>query len=173
MLTPEIRNELLVDELQLGVRLNEDVQNKDHADFALLLAMISHDVIDNPLFNTEEKTTKEVNLRAKFALPPEQKKYANNSDFYRAQAMTEAFAKDGLRQVFLAQCMQNEPLTTFERSYSPEVFAQLTPLKQEKLRRQMQGAALTYEKIHETGDGFDILDEINSSRLHAKISTAV
>ena len=39
MLTHEIRNQLLVDELQLGNRLNQDIQTSDHADFALLLAM--------------------------------------------------------------------------------------------------------------------------------------
>ena len=34
MLTHEIRNQLLVDELQLGNRLNQDIQTSDHADFA-------------------------------------------------------------------------------------------------------------------------------------------
>ena len=37
----------------------------------------------------------------------------------------------------------------------------------------MKGEALTYEKIHETGDGFDILDEINSSRLQSEIFATV
>ena len=173
MLTHEIRNQLLVDELQLGNRLNQDIQISDHADFALLLAMLSHDVTDNPEFSSSEAKLKEEDLRKKFNLLPEQKKYAETSDFDRAQAITEQFANYGMTQVFLSECLRAEPLVPFERTYSPEVFSELTPLKQEKLRRQMKGEALTYEKIHETGDGFDILDEINSSRLQSKISATV
>lgn len=73
MLTHEIRNQLLVDELQLGNRLNQDIQTSDHADFALLLAMLSHDVTDNPEFSSSESKLKEEDLRKKFNLLPEQK----------------------------------------------------------------------------------------------------
>lgn len=73
MLTHEIRNQLLVDELQLGTRLNQDIQTSDHADFALLLAMLSHDVTDNPEFSSSESKLKEEDLRKKFNLLPEQK----------------------------------------------------------------------------------------------------
>ena len=87
--------------------------------------------------------------------------------------MTALFARDGFTSVFLAQCLCNEPLTQFDRDIKPEVFSQLAPLKQEKLRKVNQGKVLTYEKIHETGDGFDILDVINSSRIEEKIATSV
>ena len=66
MLTPEIRNELLVDEMQLGQRLNEDVQTQNHADFALMLSMLSQDVTDQAIFSDEKQKVKEVDLRAKF-----------------------------------------------------------------------------------------------------------
>ena len=49
----------------------------------------------------------------------------------------------------------------------------LQVLKQQKLRHEMAGAKLSYEKIKETGDGFDILDEINTGRLMAKIESVV
>ena len=73
MLTHEIRNQLLVDELQLGTRLNQDIQTSDQADFALLLAMLSHDVTDNPEFSSSESKLKEEDLRKKFNLLPEPK----------------------------------------------------------------------------------------------------
>ena len=165
MLTSAIRNQLLVDEMQLGTRLCEDVHNQNFADFSLLLSMLSHDMMDNPLFNIEERIQKEEDLRKKFSLLPEPKKYADHEAFQRADSVTDAFAEDGLRQVFLAECLHKEPLTPFERTYAPEVFAQLTPLKQEKLRREMKGVALGYEKIHENGDGFEVLSEISESRL--------
>lgn len=83
MLTHEIRNQLLVDELQLGNRLNQDIQTSDHADFALLLAMLSHDVTDNPEFSSSESKLKEEDLRKKFNLLPEQK------NMLKLQTLTE------------------------------------------------------------------------------------
>lgn len=83
MLTHEIRNQLLVDELQLGNRLNQDIQTSDHADFALLLAMLSHDVTDNPEFSSSEAKLKEEDLRKKFNLLPEQK------NMLKLQTLTE------------------------------------------------------------------------------------
>ena len=74
--------------------------------------------------------------------------------------LTESFSSEGITQVFLAQCIRKEPLTPFQRELAPEVFGELPPLKQEKLRKEYEGKALSYEEIHETGDGFDVLDEI-------------
>lgn len=67
-----------------------------------------------------------------------------------------------MTQVFLSECLRAEPLVPFERTYSPEVFSELTPLKQEKLRRQMKGEALTYEKSMR-----QVMDLIFSMRLTA------
>ncbi|MGN0893944.1 MAG: VC2046/SO_2500 family protein [Succinivibrio sp.] len=173
MLTHELRNELLVDELQLGQRLNEDIQNQNHADFALILAMLSQDVTDFPEFYDKTIVTREEDLRKKFSLPKEQKAYADRSDFLRADELTEHFATSGIRQVFFADCLNRAPLVPFEREYAPEVFSELSPLKQEKLRRIQSGQSLTYEKVKETGDGFDVLDEINTSRMMSKISASV
>lgn len=173
MLTSDIRSEFLVDEMQLGTRLNEDIQSQNRADFALMLCMLSSDVKDHPLFNDEVRKDREVNLRAKFHLTEELRKYAETSDFDRAQALTELFASEGMTSVHLAQCLRAEPLVDFERTYAPEVFAELPPLKQQKLRHEMAGVKLSYEKIKETGDGFDILDEINTGRLMSKIESVI
>ena len=120
MLTSNIRNQYLVDEMQLGERLNKDVHAGNHADFSLMLAMLSHDLTDHPLYNPIVTEEKEVNLRKKFHLLPEQKKYAQSEDFVRAQFLTEAFSSEGISQVFLAQCIRQEPLTPFQRELSPE-----------------------------------------------------
>lgn len=170
MLTSNIRNQYLVDEMQLGERLNQDVHSNNHADFSLMLAMLSHDLTDHPLYNPKVTEEKDINLRKKFHLLPEQKKYAQEDDFDRSQFLTEAFSSDGISQVFLAQCIRREPLTPFQRELAPEVFGELSPLKQEKLRKEFEGKALAYEEIHETSDGFDILDEIQSSRIQLQIS---
>ena len=81
MLTEQIRSQMLVDELQLGQRLNNDIQSQNHADFNLMLAMLSHDMTDHPLHHDKVESVKEEDLRAKFSLPREQRKYAHQDDF--------------------------------------------------------------------------------------------
>ena len=48
MLEADIRQVYLVDELQLGQRLNQALQGGHQAEFALLLSMLSPDVTDAP-----------------------------------------------------------------------------------------------------------------------------
>ncbi|MEE0892019.1 MAG: VC2046/SO_2500 family protein [Succinivibrio sp.] len=170
MLTSEIRNELLVDELQLGTRLNNDIQAQNRADFALMLAMLSQDVRDNPIFATKENPTKKEDLRAKFQLPPAREDYAKQGDFEKAQQMTESFHQDGLTQVFFEDCLQKAPLIPFRHEIAPEVFAQLPPLSQEKIRLKDQGKALAYEALKEKGEGFMVLDEINHGRAMSAVN---
>ncbi len=162
MLTEKIRNQMLVDEMQLGERLNHDVQSADRADFALMLAMLSQDVTDHAEFDpATEKETTEADQRARFNLPPAVKHYAEEHDFKRAAEISELFSNDGINSVFLSHCLRHEPLVPFEHRLSPEVFAELSPLKQQKLRLEFAGEAPTYEKLQEKGDGFGVLEELS------------
>ena len=174
MLQSEIRDNLLVDEQQLGGRLNQALQRQDRADFALLLAMLSPDVTDAPLFNPPEKQQEpEVDLRRRFGLMPAPRLYAEARDFARAASEAGTVQrKQGMSDVRLSQCLAPEPLVAYERQVAPEVLAGLTPLKQHKLRLSLAGKALAYEKIHETGEGFAVLDEIKQSTAGAAASDA-
>lgn len=173
MLVDKIRNELLVDELQLGERLNQDVHSANRADFALMLAMLSQDVQDNPIFSDQEKIVKKEDLRAKFMLPAPQAKYASDGDFERSMSMSDYVQQGNLQDVFLANCLNPEPLTPFEREFAPEVIASLPPLSQEKLRQKIQGQTLTYQKMKEQGDGFMVLDEIKHGRAMSSVDSKV
>ena len=162
MLTEKIRNQMLVDEMQLGDRLNQDVQRADRADFALMLAMLSQDVTDHAEFDpSSEQETTEADLRARFGLPPAVKAYADEADFKRGSAVSQLFNDDGINSVFLAHCLRSEPLVPFEHRLAPEVFAGLPPLKQQKLRLEYAGEKPAYEKLQEKGDGFGVLQEIS------------
>lgn len=166
MLADEIREQMLVDEMQLGERLNNDLQRSDRADFALLLSMISQDITDHAEFCPEnEKKEKESDLRRYFQLPPGQENYARTEDFSRAALISDTFVAEGLSGVFLAHCFKREPFVPFEHRLSPEVFAELTPLKQEKLRLEAREQVLQYQKIHESGEGFEVLSELTQSRV--------
>lgn len=164
MLADEIRAQLLVDEMQLGERLNNDLQRSDRADFSLLLSMLSQDITDHAEFCPEtENIERQIDLRRRFSLPPRQENYAKAEDFSRAVMISDTFAADGMSGVFLAHCLKPEPFVPFERLLSAEVFAELTPLKQEKLRLEASEKVLEYQKIHESGTGFDVLEEVSSS----------
>lgn len=53
MLPSSIRNHLLVDEGQLGQRLNRDLQHGDRADFRLHLALLTDAVEEQPWFDAK------------------------------------------------------------------------------------------------------------------------
>jgi len=53
MLPSSIRNQLLVDEGQLGQRLNQDLQHGDRADFRLQLALLTDAVEEQPWFDAK------------------------------------------------------------------------------------------------------------------------
>ncbi|MCE9678542.1 hypothetical protein LZP69_04955 [Shewanella sp. AS1] len=65
-------NQLLINEVNLGTRLNQAVGMARRGEFALLLAMLSNDVCDMAQFHLQECDNKLQALRQKFQLPPPQ-----------------------------------------------------------------------------------------------------
>ena len=164
MLSREIRNELLIDEMQIGERLNTSLQAKDRADFDLMLAMLSPDVTDAAGYSKPEKLQpQEQDLRQRLGLQPPVRLYAKADDFARADNLKEIFSSEGITAVFFRECLRPEPLNTFNRDFPPEVVGNLSPLSQEKLRLKSEGRELEYEKIQERGDGFEVLSEVKES----------
>ena len=64
-------NSVLVNESQLGVRLNQAIGSNRRGEFGLLLSLLSIDARDMAQFNTEKY--KSADLRAKFDLPEQQR----------------------------------------------------------------------------------------------------
>ncbi len=169
MLEASVRSLYLVDELQLGQRLNEALQQGHQAEFALLLSLLSPDVTDFPEVADKKPQLNENNeLRARFSLPPAQAHYAEPEDFSRADELTDLFAKGGERAVFLAQCLKPEPLVPLKQDLAPEVLTDLPPLLQEKTRRRFAGESLKREALPGSVGGFAILGEIADSQAALK-----
>lgn len=165
MLLQKIKDKYLVDELQLGNRLNDDIQNHNRADFDLLLSLISQDVLDFPFYQDEKEQVKDEDLRAKFQLPKSMEKYAKAQDFENSANLSELLQTQGQRSLFLNQCLNPEPLVAFDHQIKPDVFNQLTPLKQYKLLQEQSGAAIGYENWQEQGS-IDVLDEIEYAKAN-------
>ena len=172
MLESSLRDVYLVDELQLGERLNSDLHADDRADFALLLSMLSQDILDQPLsFKPGIDHVEIADYREHFRLLPEQRKYAEHDDFERADQLSTTFADEGHRGVFLAECLREEPLVPVRHDLDPDVMNQFSPLKREKIIRFFQGQRVDQQAaLQERGDGFGIVEEIDGSqRLHAVV----
>lgn len=175
MISKEIRDVYLVDELQLGQRLNESLQEGDQTDFSLMLAMLSPDVTDAAWTRGPDEGQAPEDLRAKFCLQPEIRKYAESDDFARGQDFADMIHETenpqvGKNQVFLAECLRQEPLVPFKRDLAPEVYAELAPLKKEKVRKQFAGEILQYETFQGSGTrNFDVLAEIRQSQTQIDI----
>ncbi len=169
MIAQELRDVYLVDELQLGQRLNESLHEGDQTDFNLMLAMLSPDVTDAAWTRGPDIGQAPEDLRSKFCLLPEVRKYAQSDDFARGQDFADMIhdhedAQVGQSQVFLAECLRQEPLVPFKRDLAPEVYAELAPLKKEKVRKQFAGEILQYETFQGRGQNMDVLAEIKHSQ---------
>ena len=176
MISDEIRDVYLVDEMQLGQKLNESLQKGDQKDFSLMLAMLSPDVTDAAWVRGPDEGQAPEDLREKFNLQPEARKYAGEGDFDRSQEFSEMIheapnAEVGRSQVFLAECLRPEPLTPYKHDLAPEVYAELAPLKKEKVRKYFSGEVIQYQTMQGRKQDLEVLDEINQAQvqINAKV----
>lgn len=171
MLDARLRDIMLVDELQLGERLNESLSAGDRADFALLLAMLSQNVEDSPQFADPVKEHEtSADLRQLFGLKAKTALYAGEADFARASELAARLKDGGMQSVFLEECLRDEPVSELERPLPPEVFSSLSPLSQEKFMLERQGEKPARLRIAERGDGFGVLEEISGSHAAFDLS---
>ena len=162
MLSEKLRESVLVDELQLGNRLNESVSSGDRADFQLLLSMLSSDVCDAPQFNRRILKNDPENLREKFALGDVQRFYADKQDFSKGVAQSRLLHDEGMCAVFLNDCLNRGSLCEYERKLSPEVYADLSVLECQKfscLNNDEEDGSSQSSHQDEQQDGFEILKE--------------
>lgn len=163
MLDSRIRENLLVDELQLGSSLNTAITSGDRAHFALLLSMLSSDVTDDTSVVDPEKVKIETeDLRAKFDLLPIRSFYATDEDFDNAIIYHDLVDTDSRVLLNLSVSRQNDPLTTFESSLGYDVVNNMSPLNQLKAQKEQLGISIARE--HYDLCTLKIVDCINESR---------
>ncbi len=164
MLTNEIRDKMLVDELQLGNDLNQAVHDGFSAQFNLMVSMLSDDMQDQAWVTdpvVQEKQTED--LREQFALGEPVRLQSDDGDIVKADLLGDYFRQGGLVAVHLMQCLRPEPLTLRHPEIPRTVMEQLSPLKQEKIKYENNRGRLTHHPISSTSPT-EMLDVVTSSR---------
>ncbi|MCJ8320502.1 MAG: hypothetical protein MJK12_12765 [Colwellia sp.] len=112
----EIENNILINELQLGVKLGECIQSERRSDFSLMLAMLTDDVKEHSQFKlpvVEEDTSlsDDLHLRKKFNLPQKIelaiKDLSEINNFSQAQHLTDG----AIPSIHLENVLQPKPLS--------------------------------------------------------------
>ncbi|WP_206486396.1 VC2046/SO_2500 family protein [Thalassotalea sp. G2M2-11] len=107
--------DILVEELQLGDKLNSCVHQNRHSDFSLMLAMLTDDVRAHSQFHLPETVDKKPLidselLRKRFDLPPEQRLALTNLEEISEYAQASLVENKQLTAMHLQQAMHPKPL---------------------------------------------------------------
>ncbi|GAA0782381.1 MULTISPECIES: VC2046/SO_2500 family protein [Pseudomonadati] len=101
---------LLINELQLGSRLNAAVEHQRRGEFALLLALLSADSSDMAQFQFDKDLTINQKLYKKFELPQPQALVDDLSTSSQHKDNSLVFHSHGLRQFHLQQNLSPEAM---------------------------------------------------------------
>ncbi len=113
---------LLLNESQLDNRLNKSVHEQRSGEFALLLAMLSHDVLDFSQFHlpkSELANTQisEQALRNQLGAGPKQALAPEQFDMLIGEQNAFRLLSGGLTDIRFRQCLNPEPLTIRDDKY--------------------------------------------------------
>lgn len=132
MLPSVIRDRLLVDEAQLGQRLNQDLCQGDRADFRLHLALLTDAVEEQPWFGSAPTAAQEQTWRTRFGLMPEAA-LAGEPGESGAWALNERLQQGGcMADVRLWLALRSPPLVNRTPALDPAVYDNLSALGRER-----------------------------------------
>lgn len=133
MLPSAIRDRLLVDEAQLGQRLNQDLRQGDRADFRLHLALLTDAVEEQPWFGaTPAAAPQEQAWRSHFGLPPEAALQGTVAE-PAASELNERLQQGGsMVDVRLWLALRSPPLVSKAAALDPAIYDNLSALGRER-----------------------------------------
>lgn len=164
MLPSAIRDRLLVDEAQLGQRLNQDLRCGDRADFRLHLALLTGGVEDQPWFGERPLTAPQSKAwRAHFELPAEAP-LQGGADEPDASALNERLQQGGsMLDVRLWLALRSPPLLGLTSALDPAVYDNLSALGRERWQERQAARPLLSQPREETlSMMLPLLDELKS-----------
>ena len=141
MLPSAIRDRLLVDEAQLGQRLNQDLRAGDRADFRLHLALLTDAVEEQPWFDAPPKPASgELDWRSRFGLMP-RASLQGGVEESDATSLNERLQQGGcMTDVRLWLALRSPPLVSRTPALDPAVYDNLSALGRERWQTRPMGA---------------------------------
>ena len=138
MLPSAVREQWLVDEAQLGQRLNQDLQHGDRADFRLHLALLTDAVEEQPWFDPRQPAKAESRVwRSRFELPPATPLQRSEDDA-EAIGLNDRLQQGGsMVDVRLWLALRSPPLLGTLPALEPAVYDNLSPLGRERWRSKL------------------------------------
>ncbi len=165
MISSDIRQTILTDELQLGNRLNLAVKQGNRAEFSLLLSMLTADVLDFPEFALKEPQVTipaEQNLRSEFSLRGPEVLRGKGISPEKAKAMSEQAHQLNMTAIRFEQAVNPEPLCNEQAlgGVDADVLDNISLLAKLKHMEKVnkvapEPAQLIQEKFNQVLEGFD------------------
>lgn len=100
----------LINEAQIGTRLNAAIEHNRRGEFALLLSLLSADTRDMAQFQWQKELDTAEKLQRQFELPPKQALLADLSTDSNVIDNSAVFAQEGARAFQLQQALRPEAL---------------------------------------------------------------
>lgn len=140
MLTGVLRDQLLIDELQLGQNLNQAIHEGRRSDFGLLLAMLSPDVQDQPwVADRLPEAPASKDWRQHFSLPPVRPLECDAHSLERMAAYHQAAEQGEQAACRLLDCLNPEALIREQYQLDPQVLDDMPLLAREKYLLAREG----------------------------------
>jgi hypothetical protein len=138
MLPSAIRDQLLVDEAQLGQRLNRDLQHGDRADFRLHLALLTDAVEEQPWFDPMRVSKPDTRVwRSHFELPAVTPLQGGEDDGGSAHLNERLQQGGSMVDVRLWLALRSPPLLGPQAALDPAVYDNLSPLGRERWQHKL------------------------------------
>lgn len=175
MISGQIRELLLTDELQLGSRLNQAVHHGHRAEFSLLLSMLCADVPEWPQFALADKPLmkkSDVDLRREFGLANPVPLRGAGITAERAKEYSDLTSQGLTSSVRLMELLQPKPLCQPDSTggLGQEVLDNISLKKRLQWMEQLTKAVpkpVKYEQVsmNQVIEGFDYSKDLKLHKL--------
>ena len=156
---------ILVNELQLGSQLGTAIKQKRTADFGLLLAMMSHNVLDHGVFSLpsdepQHQSADEAQLRMELGLSVSPAFSANENSVNQALLLGVDLHTEGLREVKLNSYLKPEPLALVDdiKFIPGEILSNCEPAVMQRYQLKEDKIAVPLE--HDEAGLYEVLESM-------------
>ncbi|MGB6136307.1 MAG: VC2046/SO_2500 family protein [Shewanella sp.] len=148
----------LVNELQIGGRLNGAIEQNRRGEFGLLLAMLSADARDMAQFQLDKDLNVDQKLRKQFSLPPAQPLVVDVTSDIHVIDNAPLFQQQGARQFQLQQALTPEAIVI--RGPQPDAMVEVLSNCDELTKRK----ALNRYQQHTVIEDMHFVDQLATQR---------